>query len=148
MPPRHPTGDTNAALRHRPRHNEDIGHRPFRPRQTYYTYDQAQRLTTYAGSSLTQTYTYNGDGVLIDGQHRLAAVVDADVPVAMTVYTEVDDGTFDVLDTGKRRNAADVLAIEGEKSGFDPGWWTPRKRGCSSWEVSVGSSLLSTRTRP
>ena len=25
-------------------------------------------------------------------------------------------GTFDVLDTGKKRNAADVLAIEGEKS--------------------------------
>ena len=35
----------------------------------------------------------------------------------MTVFTDVDDGTFDVLDTGKRRNAADVLAIEGEKSG-------------------------------
>jgi hypothetical protein len=34
----------------------------------------------------------------------------------MTVFTEVDEGTFDVLDTGKRRNAADVLAIEGEKS--------------------------------
>ena len=32
--------------------------------------------------------------------------------------------------------------------GFDPWRWTPRKRGCSSWEVNVGSSLLSTRTRP
>jgi hypothetical protein len=34
----------------------------------------------------------------------------------MTVFTEVPEGAFDVLDTGKRRNAADVLAIEGEKS--------------------------------
>ena len=34
----------------------------------------------------------------------------------MTVFTEVEPDTFDVLDTGKRRNAADVLAIEGEKS--------------------------------
>ena len=31
--------------------------------------------------------------------------------------------------------------------GFDPVGWTPRKRGCSLWEVSVGSSLLSTRMR-
>ena len=32
--------------------------------------------------------------------------------------------------------------------GFDPLWWTPRKRGSSSWEVSVGSSLPCTRMRP
>lgn len=56
------------------------------------------------------------NGVLVDGQHRLAAVVEAGVPVEMTVFTDVPPDTFDVLDTGKRRNAADVLAIEGEKS--------------------------------
>jgi hypothetical protein len=55
-------------------------------------------------------------GVLVDGQHRLAAVIEADLPVEMTVFTDVEPGTFDVLDTGKKRNAADVLAIEGEKS--------------------------------
>jgi hypothetical protein len=31
----------------------------------------------------------------------------------MPVFTDVDDGTFDVLDTGKRRDAADVLAVGG-----------------------------------
>jgi hypothetical protein len=36
--------------------------------------------------------------------------------VDMTVFTEVPEGAFDVLDTGRRRNAADVFAIEGEKS--------------------------------
>ncbi|HEY9289814.1 MAG TPA: hypothetical protein VIP98_00905 [Microlunatus sp.] len=56
------------------------------------------------------------NGVLVDGQHRLAAVIEADVPVDMTVFTEVPAETFDVLDTGKRRNGADVLAIEGERS--------------------------------
>jgi hypothetical protein len=55
-------------------------------------------------------------GVLVDGQHRLAAVVEADLPVEMAVFTDVEPDTFDVLDTGKKRNAADVLAIEGEKS--------------------------------
>jgi hypothetical protein len=56
------------------------------------------------------------DGILVDGQHRLAAIVEAGIPVEITVFTDVPVGTFDVLDTGKKRNAADVLAIEGEKS--------------------------------
>jgi hypothetical protein len=63
-----------------------------------------------------QGIAFDTAGALVDGQHRLAAVVEADVPVEMTVFTEVPVGAFDVLDTGKRRNAADVLAIEGEKS--------------------------------
>ncbi len=63
-----------------------------------------------------QGIAFDTAGVLVDGQHRLAAVIEADLPVEMTVFTEVEPGTFDVLDTGKKRNAADVLAIEGEKS--------------------------------
>jgi hypothetical protein len=63
-----------------------------------------------------QGIAFDVNGVLVDGQHRLAAIIEADMPIALTVFTEVDEGTFDVLDTGKRRNAADVLAIEGEKS--------------------------------
>jgi hypothetical protein len=62
-----------------------------------------------------QGIAFDTNGVLVDGQHRLAAVIEADMPVEMTVFTEVEPDTFDVLDTGKRRNAADVLAIEGEK---------------------------------
>ncbi len=63
-----------------------------------------------------QGIAFDTDGTLVDGQHRLAAVIEAGEPIEMTVFTEVEPHTFDVLDTGKRRNAADVLAIEGEKS--------------------------------
>jgi len=63
-----------------------------------------------------QGIAFDSNGLLVDGQHRLAAIVEAEVPVDVTVFTEVEPGTFDVLDTGKRRNASDVLAIEGEKS--------------------------------
>jgi hypothetical protein len=63
-----------------------------------------------------QGIAFDVNGVLFDGQHRLAAIIEADQPVELTVFTDVNEGTFDVLDTGKRRNAADVLAIEGEKS--------------------------------
>jgi hypothetical protein len=63
-----------------------------------------------------QGIAFDTTGALVDGQHRLAAIVEADIPVDVTVFTEVPVGAFDVLDTGRRRNAADVLAIEGEKS--------------------------------
>src|SRR5947208_280008 len=63
-----------------------------------------------------QGIAFDTNGVLVDGQHRLAAVIEAEIPVEMMVFTEVEPDIFDVLDTGKRRNAADVLAIEGEKS--------------------------------
>jgi hypothetical protein len=63
-----------------------------------------------------QGIAFDLNGVLVDGQHRLAAIIEADRPVELTVFSEVAEGTFDVLDTGKRRTAADVLAIEGEKN--------------------------------
>ncbi|MBO0839804.1 MAG: hypothetical protein J2O49_03155 [Sciscionella sp.] len=62
-----------------------------------------------------QGVAFDANGTLVDGQHRLAAVVEAGIPVDLTVFTDVPTDTFDVLDTGKRRNSADTLAIEGEK---------------------------------
>jgi len=63
-----------------------------------------------------QGIAFDTTGALVDGQHRLAAIIEADLPVEVTMFTEVPVGAFDVLDTGRRRNAADVLAIEGERS--------------------------------
>lgn len=63
-----------------------------------------------------QGIAFDTDGQLKDGQHRLAAIVEADLPVTMLVSTDLAPETFDVLDTGKRRTAADALTINGEKS--------------------------------
>jgi hypothetical protein len=84
-------------------------------------------------------------GVLVDGQHRLAAIIEADLAVEMTVFSDVGPDTFDVLDTGKRRNAADVLAIEGEKSttllaAMVRTVWLYRNRPEASW--SGGSAAV------
>lgn len=51
------------------------------------------------------------DGRLLDGQHRLSAVVLSGQSVWMTVAYDADPDTFDVIDAGKRRSAADVLGI-------------------------------------
>lgn len=53
------------------------------------------------------------DGVLLDGQHRLAAIVKAGIPVPMLVVDGVDRAAFSVVDTGKRRSAGDTLRLSG-----------------------------------
>src|SRR5438105_15160569 len=52
-----------------------------------------------------QGIAFDTTGALVDGQHRLAALVEAAVPEGVTVMTDVPVGAFDVLDTGKRRTA-------------------------------------------
>jgi hypothetical protein len=51
------------------------------------------------------------EGGLVDGQHRLAAIVRANKPVSMFVATGVTD--FAVIDVGKPRTAGDILGIAG-----------------------------------
>ncbi len=87
-----------------------------RPLSTAVVKSFAEAMTRGDWMVTHQGIAFGSGGVLVDGQHRLAAIVQANIPVEVTVFTDVDEGTFDVLDTGKRRNAADVLALEGEKS--------------------------------
>lgn len=51
-------------------------------------------------------------GRLLDGQHRLQAIVDANTAINMAVFTEVDDELFDVLDSGMPRSLADRTGID------------------------------------
>jgi hypothetical protein len=60
--------------------------------------------------------TVNGDGTLLNGQHRLHAIIKADTPVEMLVLRGVESDTQDVMDTGARRNIADILKLRGESN--------------------------------
>lgn len=53
------------------------------------------------------------DGVLVDGQHRLTAVVQSGVSVEMTVTRDVPREAFDVMDIGAARTPAAILNIAG-----------------------------------
>lgn len=50
---------------------------------------------------------------LLDGQHRLLAVVMADIEMQMYIAFDLDDEIFDVLDTGSVRTAGDAFKIAG-----------------------------------
>jgi len=59
----------------------------------------------------------NGDGIerLLDGQHRLAAVIRINKPIKMLVVRNLPPEVFYTIDAGRKRTAADVLCIAGYK---------------------------------
>lgn len=60
-----------------------------------------------------QAIAVGTNNILLDGQHRLAAIVEAGLPAPLVVATECDPEIFSVLDTGAVRLASDALYIEG-----------------------------------
>lgn len=61
------------------------------------------------------------DGNLIDGQHRLMAIMITGVTAEIRVTTGIDPATFTKIDNGRIRNAADTLAILGVEGGTQLG---------------------------
>jgi hypothetical protein len=66
-----------------------------------------QWMVTHQGIAL------GPDGAVLDGQHRLAAIVLADQAVDVLVVRETSEEAFAVLDTGVARTTADTLKIAG-----------------------------------
>jgi hypothetical protein len=55
-------------------------------------------------------------GRILDGQHRLQAIIKSNMAINFHIAYDVDDSVFDVLDTGKKRNAGDVFKINNVKN--------------------------------
>lgn len=59
---------------------------------------------------------FSSDGAVLDGQHRLRAVVTADVTVPMMVVVGLDPSTQETMDTGRKRTTSDVMGLRGESN--------------------------------
>lgn len=59
---------------------------------------------------------FAADGTLLDGQHRLQAVVKAGVTLPMLVVRGLPRESQSVMDTGAKRTAGDALGLHGEKN--------------------------------
>lgn len=75
----------------------------------------------YARDMLAGEWVLNGEtikfdtrGQLIDGQHRLSAVVAAETPAPMIVVHGVESDVMDTVDAGAKRSYADALKLQGE----------------------------------
>lgn len=60
-----------------------------------------------------QGISISENGVILDGQHRLEAVVRAKTPVKFLIIYGVKDDTFANYDVGKNRSFGDVFDIQG-----------------------------------
>lgn len=80
-------------------------------------------VSAYAKDMAAGRWTLNGESIkidkhgnLVDGQHRLSAVIESDSPVEMLVVTGLEPEAMDTVDTGMKRTTADVLGMGGEKN--------------------------------
>jgi hypothetical protein len=76
------------------------------------TREIANKNFAFTGESIK----FAKDGTLLDGQHRLLAITKAGTAAKMIVIRGLDNDAFKYMDTGRTRQAADVLAIEGHKN--------------------------------
>lgn len=67
--------------------------------------------------TLNSTIIFAEDGELLDGQHRLMAVVESGCTVQMIVLRGASKDSLANIDTGVKRSAADALKWEGLVSG-------------------------------
>jgi hypothetical protein len=61
-----------------------------------------------------ETIKLTEDGIVLDGQHRLWAIVYADKPITTWVVKGVDAKAFATIDRGSKRTVGNILAITGE----------------------------------
>lgn len=93
---------------------KNTNNRPLAKHQVAYFVKQINRdqweLTTDA-------IGFDSKGDLINGQHRLTAIVETGKSVELLVGEGFDEKAFNVIDTGKMRSAGDILGVNGFSAG-------------------------------
>lgn len=80
------------------------------------------RAQAYARDMASGNWRYTGegikfgpDGILLDGQTRLRAIVLSGVTITMPVWRGIDPDAQLVMDSGRPRSNSDALSLRGEK---------------------------------
>lgn len=60
-----------------------------------------------------ETLKFDATGNLLDGQHRLNALLEAGVQLKFLVISDIPTSSFKTIDIGKPRTAADIVSIAG-----------------------------------
>lgn len=60
-----------------------------------------------------QPMRFDTFGRLLDGQHRLSAIIESECKIDFLVVSGIDEQAFQVMDTGKRRSGSDSLSAMG-----------------------------------
>lgn len=84
----------------------------------------AREMTEQRWRASHQGIAFSDHGRLIDGQHRLKAIVMSDVPAMLTVFIGFPDEMFGALDRGARRKHADDIGED--RRLIEPAAWLTR----------------------
>lgn len=87
---------------------KNIGNRPL---HAVHVKRLADAITSNQFVLTHQGVAFDSDGTLIDGQHRLSAIVQANKAVQMLVFRGLPTATREKIDNGKPRNVANVLSF-------------------------------------
>lgn len=92
-------------------------------KNTHNRHSRPRTVNAYAADMLAGAWRWNGesikfakDGKLLDGQHRLLAIVQSGVTVRMVVVWDLDDETQETMDGGTKRKFSDALTLRGERN--------------------------------
>lgn len=77
----------------------------------------ARAMTDGAWQANGQAVIFDDLGTLVDGQHRLRAVIQSGACVPMLVVRGVENGATQTIDMGRARRVGDVLTMQGHKRG-------------------------------
>lgn len=75
----------------------------------YYAHQMENNLWKLTGQSIS----LSSENILLDGQHRLRAIIKSGKSIKMLVVFDADPDSFDVYDKGKKRSHDDSLYILG-----------------------------------
>lgn len=121
----------------------NIANRPLR-KQTVSRYAKDMKSGKWDMNGEDLTFDWNGH--LRNGQHRLNAVIEADVPVKFGVKRGVDPSTFRTMDNNVSRSPGDVMATLGHKNGNQIAAATRLIMAYESNRRVSGGSLIITKT--
>ena len=90
-----------------------------RPMRTAHITALARAILAGEWMETHQGIALDTGGRLVDGQHRLHAIIEADqsvpgITVPSLITCGISAATFAVVDTGRVRSASDILALQGE----------------------------------
>lgn len=88
-----------------------VGNRKINDKRVSFYADQIKRgiwKVTHQGVA------FDSEGNLIDGQHRLSAIVQAETPVQIAVISNAESSSFDAIDGGMPRSLKDRTGIDKE----------------------------------
>ena len=82
-----------------------------------------KKVNEHAAAMSSGAWVFNGDAIrisksgrLLDGQHRLSAIVKSGTTQQFVLVEGLPDDVFTTIDTGRRRSASDVVGIAGIKN--------------------------------